>query len=389
MFQSLKPSWAVIAAMLLVPAWHRAEAGQTDLEARVQTLEERIKKLEDALAKERGQRAEPGNDWWQRRGLGQDLQQLMERMQREAYRDFGGQQWQWQWPPAAAPANKPRLGVELAPPTDELRERFKNDTQEGAFVMSIVPGSAAEKAGLNVGDCITSFNGKEVNSPPDLIDAVKAAPPGKSDLIVLRRGESLKLKVELGEQGAVRPGEQLDEAEDAPPRARPGPHAVKPGEQEAEEHGPAPAPRGGWLRRGDAQGRAKTKTRAEVKASALEVSDELAKELELTAEQKKKMGEVLAKHSAALTEGAALKADKGAHRGGLTFSMDGDVSRLVEKHVAEAEKELDGTLSADQLKKWAKYRKEHSSLSVSHSVTFEGGAGAEAENENDNEKMNF
>jgi len=361
-------SLVLVGAMLLAPALRAVEAapgGESDLQAKVKALEERVRKLEDALAKERGARNEPRNNWRQGLGLGPDVDQLLEQIQREAQRGLQGGQWQWNfgagdWPQGLTPGNKARLGVMLDKPSDELRERYKNDVKEGAFVTEIVAGSPAENGGLNVGDCITSFNGKDVKAPEDLIAAVKAAPQGKVDLLVTRRGEALKLKVELGEPRQVG----------------------------AEQNDPGTAPRS-FRWRGNADGKTAAKSRAEVKASALELSDELAKNLKLTDEQKKKMGEILAKHSQALTEDAAVKAEKGARRGSATFSMNGDVSRLVDKHVAEAEKELAGTLSAEQLKQWADYRRQHSSISVSHSFSLEQQGGLPPEADNGNETMNF
>src|SRR3546814_2661616 len=38
--------------------------------------------------------------------------------------------------------------------TDAVRGRFDVDAEEGAFVVEVVPGSAAEEAGLEVGDVI-------------------------------------------------------------------------------------------------------------------------------------------------------------------------------------------------------------------------------------------
>ena len=48
-------------------------------------------------------------------------------------------------------------------------------------------------------------------------------------------------------------------------------------------------------------------------------------------------------------------------------------NKLVEKHAQEAEKELTGALSAEQIRQWADYRKNHSSISFSQSTVIEGG----------------
>jgi hypothetical protein len=337
------------------------------LRARIKALEDRVRKLEDALARQPSINFGPGNGGWHFNNMDRELRRSLE----EALRGLwpGGDAWQDVQQPDVG--NKPRLGVMLAEPSDELRERFKNDVREGAFVTEIVPGSPAENAGLNVGDCITSFNNKDIKTPADLIDTVRAAPQGKSDIIVTRRGEAIKLQVELGEPQA--------------------------GAKAEAEAGPR-----GWLWNKDEAPESRTRSRIEVKASALEMNDELAKDLKLTDEQKKKMGDVLAKHNQALNREAAAEgfgaADSRARGGGFggadsrargwgRISLSSDTQRLVDKHVAEAEKELAGTLSAQQLKRWAEYRKQHSTISATHEMKIESG-NAPAEG-GGGETMNF
>jgi S1-C subfamily serine protease len=48
----------------------------------------------------------------------------------------------------------------------------------GVVVVGVVPGSAAEKAGLNYGDVITSLNAKTITSPTQLVNMLLAIPPG-------------------------------------------------------------------------------------------------------------------------------------------------------------------------------------------------------------------
>jgi S1-C subfamily serine protease len=49
----------------------------------------------------------------------------------------------------------------------------------GALVTGVLPGSAAEKAGIVPGDVITSFNGRAVSSPTDLATMVLRVLPGQ------------------------------------------------------------------------------------------------------------------------------------------------------------------------------------------------------------------
>ena len=98
----------------------------------------------------------------------------------------------------------------------------------------------------------------------------------------------------------------------------------------------------------------------------MELTSQLAKDLKLTDEQQKKMSDVLAKEAKALTEEAAAQTETHSRRGrgGYSLNMNANLNKLVEKHVRNAEKELTGVLTADQLKKWGEYRKEHSSISM-------------------------
>jgi len=71
-----------------------------------------------------------------------------------------------------------RIGVAIGPiPANALSE-FGLKDRNGAVVMSVTPGGAASKAGLEPGDVIISFNGKPVKRSDDLQSAVTATRPG-------------------------------------------------------------------------------------------------------------------------------------------------------------------------------------------------------------------
>jgi len=64
----------------------------------------------------------------------------------------------------------------------------------------VVPGSPAEKAGIEQGDVIVEFDGKEVASSKDLPLIVSSTPVGKSVTIKLsRNGKVLDRQVKVGE----------------------------------------------------------------------------------------------------------------------------------------------------------------------------------------------
>jgi putative serine protease PepD len=86
--------------------------------------------------------------------------------------------------------------------TDAVRERFGVDGDTGAFVTEVVPDSAADKGGIEVGDVIIEIDGSEVTASSAVRDAVIAHEPGDEvDLTVLRDGEEQTLTVELGRRG--------------------------------------------------------------------------------------------------------------------------------------------------------------------------------------------
>jgi putative serine protease PepD len=97
------------------------------------------------------------------------------------------------------------LGVQsadVADLTEELRSRFSVEADSGALVTEVVPGSAADDAGLEVGDVIVEIDGEEVEAAPDVRDGVVSHDPGdRIDLEIERAGERQTITVELGRRG--------------------------------------------------------------------------------------------------------------------------------------------------------------------------------------------
>lgn len=92
------------------------------------------------------------------------------------------------------------LGVSIQPLTPELAESFSLKEVGGALVNQVIPGSPAEKAGLQRGDILLTFGGKGVNGVRDLQLMVASTLVGKKvDLEVLRNGKRLVLPVTIAE----------------------------------------------------------------------------------------------------------------------------------------------------------------------------------------------
>jgi serine protease Do len=92
------------------------------------------------------------------------------------------------------------LGVLIQDVTRELAESFGMPQPRGALVSQVLPDSPAATAGLQPGDVILSFNGREVPTSSSLPPLVGATPVGESaGLVVLRRGERVELTIKIDE----------------------------------------------------------------------------------------------------------------------------------------------------------------------------------------------
>lgn len=75
----------------------------------------------------------------------------------------------------------------------------------GALVGELTPGGPGEKAGLKVGDIVTSFNGYKIVTAADLTAAVRAEPAGATATLEVTRGtENITITVVLGDLGDLK-----------------------------------------------------------------------------------------------------------------------------------------------------------------------------------------
>jgi serine protease Do len=112
---------------------------------------------------------------------------------------------------ATGKVTRGRIGVTVQPLTRELARSFGLKEAQGALIASVDPGGPADKAGLNAGDVVTKFNGKEIADMNDLPRLVAAAEPGaKAAITVWRDGKEQRLEVTLGE---LPPDKPLAQAE--------------------------------------------------------------------------------------------------------------------------------------------------------------------------------
>jgi len=92
------------------------------------------------------------------------------------------------------------LGVGIQEVTPELAKSFGLSEKKGALVAEVFSNSPAEKAGIERGDVILEFDGKEVADSKDLPRLVASTPVGKSVTLKLSRdGKVLDRQVKIGE----------------------------------------------------------------------------------------------------------------------------------------------------------------------------------------------
>src|SRR5512136_2054717 len=92
------------------------------------------------------------------------------------------------------------LGVSIQEVTPELAKSFGLKEKKGALVAQVVSASPAEKAGIEQGDIIVEFDGKEIADSKDLPRIVASTPVGKAVTIRLsRNGKVLDRQVKVGE----------------------------------------------------------------------------------------------------------------------------------------------------------------------------------------------
>ncbi|MEZ5841132.1 MAG: DegQ family serine endoprotease [Hyphomicrobiales bacterium] len=104
------------------------------------------------------------------------------------------------------------LGVRIQEVTDEIAESLGMDKARGALVAGVTETGPADKAGIQPGDVIVSFDDKPVPSMRDLPRMVADTAIGKEVTVkVLRKGEEVQIKVALGR---LEEGEKLDPSEE-------------------------------------------------------------------------------------------------------------------------------------------------------------------------------
>ena len=92
------------------------------------------------------------------------------------------------------------IGVSIQSITQEIAESFKLKEPKGALVADVVPAGPAEAGGVQRGDIIIAFDGKQVKDASDLPRIVGETPIKKTVVIqVIREGKEVDLNVTVAE----------------------------------------------------------------------------------------------------------------------------------------------------------------------------------------------
>lgn len=92
------------------------------------------------------------------------------------------------------------IGVYVQKMTPDLAKSFGLAENKGALVADVLPGGAAEAAGIKRGDILVKFDGKNIDEMNELPRLVASTPVGKEvELGILRDGKPMTIQLKVGE----------------------------------------------------------------------------------------------------------------------------------------------------------------------------------------------
>ncbi|MBT7582098.1 MAG: Do family serine endopeptidase, partial [Kordiimonadaceae bacterium] len=105
-----------------------------------------------------------------------------------------------------------RIGVRISAVTGDIAESLGMENAAGALVNSVEDDSPSSKAGVEFGDIIVEFDGTEVKEVRDLTTVVANTEIGSTvNMVVLRKGERVTLRITIDELDESAPGEEEEE----------------------------------------------------------------------------------------------------------------------------------------------------------------------------------
>ena len=116
------------------------------------------------------------------------------------------------------------LGVKIQSVTPEIADSMNLGRARGALVADVTPDGPAAKAGIEPGDVVVEFNGRQVHSMRDLPKIVAETEIGKEVPVkVIRKGKEVMVTAQVGR---LEDGEKLANAPESGKQAAPAPAVV-------------------------------------------------------------------------------------------------------------------------------------------------------------------
>jgi serine protease Do len=110
------------------------------------------------------------------------------------------------------------LGVRIQQVTEEIAESLNIKPARGALIAGVDDKGPAKPAGIEPGDVVVTFDGKEIKEPKDLSRVVADTAVGKEvDVVIIRKGAEQTKRVTLGRL------EDSDKAQPASAKSQPEP----------------------------------------------------------------------------------------------------------------------------------------------------------------------
>jgi serine protease Do len=107
------------------------------------------------------------------------------------------------------------LGVRIQQVTDEIAESLNIKPPRGALIAGVEDKGPAKPAGIEPGDVVVKFDGKDIKEPKDLSRVVADTAVGKEvDVVIIRKGAEETRKVTLGR---LEDGDKAVQASAKPP----------------------------------------------------------------------------------------------------------------------------------------------------------------------------
>jgi serine protease Do len=110
------------------------------------------------------------------------------------------------------------LGVRIQNVDDQIADSLGLGQARGALVAGVDEKGPAKPAGIESGDVIVKFNGKDIKESRDLPKIVASTPVGTEvDVVVVRKGQELTKKVTLGRLEDGEKGDATAKSDDSTP----------------------------------------------------------------------------------------------------------------------------------------------------------------------------